>query len=240
MEKLVVGDHRFLRNDYPCEIEVGGIKYPTVEHAFQAVKLLDRKQQESIATSCLSDAMSIGRDRNNEIWDDWDDGRSLRVMEFLVRQKFFTSEELEDQLVETGGKPIEMQRPGDSYWGVGDDGDGENHLGQILMHVRDELQMLRGWKPPEKKEPQPGDWIRDLRYEDNALDDETFNALVELYEKCKSDVIPFISTLDQMDGIISDIRGLVEKIDATNAEDVDDETGDDDEEEDYDSDLTFG
>jgi len=233
MEKLVVGDHRFLRNDYPCKITVGQLTFSSVEHAFQAVKLLDPDLQQKIAdTSSVADAISIGRDRNNEIWDDWDRGRSLRVMEYLVRQKFFTDENLIEQLVETGDKSIEMQRPGDSYWGIGNDGNGENHLGHILMHIRDELQMLRGWKPPEKKEPEPGDWLRDLHYEDGELNDDVFNLLVELYEKCKE--IPesadnlAVSYL-RVDGIIPDIRELVEKIDEQHDDAEDSEDEDDDE-----------
>ena len=39
------GDYRFLSNFHPAEVEMDGIKYPSVEHAYQAAKSLDKDER---------------------------------------------------------------------------------------------------------------------------------------------------------------------------------------------------
>jgi hypothetical protein len=75
-------------------------------------------------------------------------------MEALVRQKFFSNDELRDKLIETDDEPIEMERRGDTFWGINpDDSDDEdsNQLGKIIMSIRAEAQYIYGWKSPEKE-----------------------------------------------------------------------------------------
>jgi predicted NAD-dependent protein-ADP-ribosyltransferase YbiA (DUF1768 family) len=69
---------------------------------------------------------------------DWNDVR-LAIMEDLVRQKFLTSS-MERLLLSTGdAELIEGNYWGDTFWGVCR-GVGENHLGKILMKIREELK----------------------------------------------------------------------------------------------------
>ena len=64
-------------------------------------------------------------------------------MKELVLQKFSTNAELKDFLLETGeAHLIEGNGWGDTFWGVSG-GKGENHLGKILMEVRQELQTAK-------------------------------------------------------------------------------------------------
>jgi predicted NAD-dependent protein-ADP-ribosyltransferase YbiA (DUF1768 family) len=58
----------------------------------------------------------------------------------LVRRKFKNSK-LREQLLATGGQELlEGNWWGDTWWGVDiDTGKGENHLGKILMQIRNEL-----------------------------------------------------------------------------------------------------
>ena len=62
-------------------------------------------------------------------------------MEEIVRAKFTQNEELKRLLLATGDKRLaEGNTWGDTFWGVDlRSGRGENHLGIILMRVREEL-----------------------------------------------------------------------------------------------------
>jgi len=72
------------------------------------------------------------------------------VMLALVRDKFARNAALGEALIATGERPIEEGNSwGDVYWGIARRavpargirvGDGENHLGRILMQVREELR----------------------------------------------------------------------------------------------------
>jgi ribA/ribD-fused uncharacterized protein len=137
----------FLRNDHSVKIIVAGMEYPSVEHAFQAAKTDDVDVKKQIANSSAREAKSIGR--TVVIPLSWDE-RRLAVMEALIRQKFFSDDTLRDKLVETGEEVLEMVRRGDGFWGVDQDGVGENNLGKILMKVRAEAQYIYGWIPVEK------------------------------------------------------------------------------------------
>ena len=132
------GIHRFLSNFYPSVIEYNGQYYPTVEHAYQAAKVLDGVAQAQIrAASTPRDARRLGRAYAAR--PDWDQIRAA-VMEDLVRLKFTQNESLAQQLLATGDAHLEEGNWwGDTFWGTVD-GFGENILGKILMKVRDELR----------------------------------------------------------------------------------------------------
>lgn len=42
------GDFAFLSNFFAAEVELDGMLYPTLEHAYQAAKTLDRSEREAI------------------------------------------------------------------------------------------------------------------------------------------------------------------------------------------------
>jgi N-glycosidase YbiA len=140
---LEVKDIDFLRNDHQVNIIVAGITYPSVEHAYQACKTndIDTKKQIAYEPSPRK-ARKIGREA--KLIDKWNE-KKLDIMEMLIRQKFFSDETLQDQLIETGSAPLQMVRDNDPFWGVDDQGKGDNHLGKILEKIRAEAQFIRGW-----------------------------------------------------------------------------------------------
>ncbi|PWC98035.1 NADAR family protein [Azospirillum sp. TSO5] len=131
------GQYRFLSNFEPVRISVGGITYPTVEHAYQATKTLDVAERRKIALlSSPGSAKKAGK------WllmrPDWDDVK-VPAMTFLVMEKFWSHNHLATALLATGdAELVEGNTWGDIFWGVCR-GEGENHLGRILMHVRDQM-----------------------------------------------------------------------------------------------------
>jgi len=142
------GPHRFLSNFWPVPhgIVFDNVIYPTVEHAYQAGKTLDPRQRRAILNaSTPGEAKQIGRrmEITQPDWEDW----KLFHMEALVRSKFLAGTKLGAQLLRTGGaKLVEANTWGDRFWGKCH-GTGKNHLGEILMEVRDDLRIqYTTWK----------------------------------------------------------------------------------------------
>lgn len=144
MNEIIIRGIDWLRNDYACSIIIAGITYPSVEHAYQAQKFTDLNIKNEIAnTPDVKTVRKIGR--SYSIRDNWDDVRST-VMETLLRQKFYNDQVLGERLARTGSNAIVMTEY-DHFWGIGDDGYGENKLGNLLQIVRSELQILYGIDP---------------------------------------------------------------------------------------------
>jgi len=131
------GPNRFLSNFYPAQVEFDGYLYPTVEHAFQAAKTLNPEVREEIRLAeTPSEAKKLGR--LLDLRPDWEEVK-LDVMHSLLFEKF-SIPFLRKRLLETGDRTlVEGNTWGDTYWGVHRT-QGENHLGRLLMQVREELR----------------------------------------------------------------------------------------------------
>lgn len=131
------GDHRFLSNFHPCLIEYDEVHYPSVEHAYQAAKTEDPKERDSILLALTpGQAKSLGR--MVKLRADWSEIK-LSVMEFLIQQKF-QEPTLRAKLMKTeDAELVEGNTWNDFYWGKCR-GQGANHLGRILMKVREEIR----------------------------------------------------------------------------------------------------
>jgi ribA/ribD-fused uncharacterized protein len=131
------GEYRFLSNFWPVKVEIEGIVYPSVEHAYVAMKTTDIELREKISTIVSPvDVKRFGRKIN--IRPDWDTIK-FGIMDILVNRKFFCNDDLKQKLINTFPKTlIEGNTWGDTYWGVCR-GVGENWLGRILMVTRDKL-----------------------------------------------------------------------------------------------------
>ncbi len=132
------GQYRFLSNFWPAEVQFEGLIYPTAEHAYQAAKTPDRAERQRIAAlPTPGDAKRAGAALPKR--PDWD-AKKLAVMELVVRDKFTRNPDLRAKLLATHhAQLIEGNTWNDQFWGVCN-GKGENHLGRILMKVRDELR----------------------------------------------------------------------------------------------------
>jgi predicted NAD-dependent protein-ADP-ribosyltransferase YbiA (DUF1768 family) len=138
MEKIIIGDVDWLRNDYGFVITIGEITYPTLEHAYQAAKTKDFTTKQEIANHSVSEARKIGRSLKQS--DDFD---RVAVMEALQRVKYNSLSEIGEKLAHTGISPIVMEGY-DEFWGTGRDGDGQNMMGKILQKIRSECQIIYG------------------------------------------------------------------------------------------------
>lgn len=121
-------------------IEMQGKWYRTVEHYFQAQKFENTEHSEKVRMVATAKvAANLGRSRDVPIRADWETVKD-EVMYQAVLTKFRTHEKIRDLLLSTGSETIVENAKGDFYWGCGQDGSGQNKLGQILMEVRDRLR----------------------------------------------------------------------------------------------------
>lgn len=125
------GEYFFLSNFYPSE------PYP-VEMLYQAAKTLDLEWKERILHSGSAGmAKRLGRKAPQR--PDWEEIK-LQTMEDLVTQKFFASPDLAKKLLATEDEELaEVNWWNDVFWGISN-GVGENHLGKILMKVREQFR----------------------------------------------------------------------------------------------------
>jgi ribA/ribD-fused uncharacterized protein len=135
------GPFRFLSNFWPVQIEHKGVLFCSVEHAYQAAKFDDEALILRIANTLKpGDAKRLGRLTPARVgWD----AQRLPTMETLLRKKFAkTHPELRVSLRLTeDALLVEGNFWHDTFWGVDQHtGEGENHLGKLLMKIRRDLQ----------------------------------------------------------------------------------------------------
>lgn len=138
------GDYDFLSNFSPVPVMLDGVRYPTVEHAYQAAKTLEPGEREKIRhASTPGLAKKMGR--RLEKRPDWADLK-VDIMRDLVRQKFEEQPDLKKRLLATGETElVEGNTWHDNFWGECrcarcESSPGQNWLGRILMEVRSHIK----------------------------------------------------------------------------------------------------
>lgn len=128
------GEYYFLSNFYPCQIKYKGMRYPSVENAYQAQKFTEEYHSIFVKIS-PEEAKLIGKIAPKNLNPEWENTK-LEIMYDLIKKKFTENKELSEALLKTDESIIiENNHWGDTYWGKCN-GVGENNLGEILMMVR--------------------------------------------------------------------------------------------------------
>lgn len=134
------GHYYFLSNFSESPFWAYGKRWPTVEHAFQAIKCKNRADFEAVhKAETPGVAKRLGR--RAELIDMWDYKRNGFMKHFL-EMKFLQNDDLLAQLLATGdAELIEGTTWHDNYWGnctceKCEDKPGQNHLGKMLMDIR--------------------------------------------------------------------------------------------------------
>lgn len=126
-------------NMYMASFEVGGVKYPSAEHYFQAKKFMDEGHQNKIIrASNATEAKQLGKSRRFAIRENWDSLR-IKVMKVAMWNKFTQNAKLKQALLDTGDHTLIEDNPSDHFWGIGD-GNGKNMTGELLMQLRTKLK----------------------------------------------------------------------------------------------------
>jgi len=149
------GEYRSFSNEAEYPIQINDVKYPSVEHYYQAQKAETFKDSEIkdkiMATPSAKAVKALGKKVKNFVKEIWDDQRDS-IMIRGVRAKFVQHPELQKKLLETESKQIGEADARNSYWGIGTSMDteksadpskwkGQNKMGKILMTLRDEFKL---------------------------------------------------------------------------------------------------
>ena len=164
------GEHYFLDNFFPCEVTYDGLTYHSSEAAFQAQKAPKEDRSKFAQLRKGAEAKKLGgkngpyamRQGSLEL-QAWNK-RSVSVMEEIVRAKFEQNPDLAEKLLATGDlRLIEGNNHDDNLYGIqlkrvpgtrkklltdedgcyildSEENEQNNHLGKILMKVREELK----------------------------------------------------------------------------------------------------
>jgi len=129
--------YAFLSNFYPVPVVYDGLLYQCSEGAYQAAKSMDL--MERIKFVSLNGWKSKKLGKSIKLRDDWDKVR-IGIMCTIVLDKFERNPNLREMLINTSSSTlVEYNYWHDTFWGVCD-GIGANHLGIILMEVRELLK----------------------------------------------------------------------------------------------------
>ncbi|MCM0590580.1 MAG: NADAR family protein [Gloeotrichia echinulata DVL01] len=132
-------------NFSPHGIEIQGTYWSTVEHYYQAQKFVGTKDAVIIpvihAAQTSEEAAALGRCNSRKVRSDWEVVKT-QVMRETVLKKFLTHADIREILLTTGNEILVENSPNDYFWGCGMNKTGENHLGKILMDVREEILKL--------------------------------------------------------------------------------------------------
>ena len=130
------GEYDFLNNRHKCSFVWQGIRYNNAESAFQASKHTDEADRKVISRMSTDKAVM-------KSWDcipspEWEECK-LDIMESILFAKFDQNPNLKKRLTETNDCIlINDNNKHETYWGVDlYSWNGENHLGKILMTIRD-------------------------------------------------------------------------------------------------------
>lgn len=132
--------YEWLSNFYPCSVIFRGKQYAAVEYAYMSAKSDDAAWKKR----CLEATDRPGKikkmSRQLELVENWEAIRLEVMRECLVSK--FSQEPYRTWLLETGDAFIrEGNNWGDTFWGVDQDtGEGENHLGKLIMEIREALR----------------------------------------------------------------------------------------------------
>ncbi len=122
-------------------ITLDGHQWPTTEHYFQAQKAPYNSPTYLNIKGASTPRGAFNLVKGMQLPQNWHQQVKFDAMLKALRAKFTQNQQLKNQLINTGNTIlVENAGANDAEWGAGANGDGKNHLGRMLMHVRYELQ----------------------------------------------------------------------------------------------------
>lgn len=126
-------------------IEIDGVVYPTLEHAYQCARYTDPNIIEEIRTahSPVKAWEISAKYKQFQIPEFKTEEHKLVTMKRLMRLKAEQHEDVRKALEDSGDlnivKHIVSGPPADGFWDDGEDGKGLNHIGKMWMEIRGEI-----------------------------------------------------------------------------------------------------
>jgi ribA/ribD-fused uncharacterized protein len=134
------GQYRFLSNFYILSegVTFEDLVYPSTEHAYQAAKWPHNQRLQFLDVTAAK-SKHLGKAAPNFNAKRWNKHK-VELMRTLVFQKFERNLVLRKKLLAMEGYTLDERNSwNDRFWGTDETGTGENHLGLILMNVRDKF-----------------------------------------------------------------------------------------------------
>jgi ribA/ribD-fused uncharacterized protein len=139
-------EYRFLSNFDPTPVVYMGFEFKTAEHLYNAMKT-DSLPEALYVMDAPTPGQAKNRGRSVTLRANWQSTERFSAMRATLGAKFIGNRELAQKLVATGDAPLtEANKWHDQTWGDCYCGqprcaeDGENHLGKMLMELRDDLR----------------------------------------------------------------------------------------------------
>lgn len=130
----------WLSNFSDSPIIVDDETFPTVEHFYQASKFVNDDIRLVIQrASYPQEAKALAKLNKHKRLANWASQKEA-VMYRGLQAKFGQNPVLQERLLNTGMRRLVERSPTDSYWGDGEDGQGQNRLGELLMKLREEFR----------------------------------------------------------------------------------------------------
>ncbi len=135
----------FYKQNNLIELKIFNVSifFNSIEPAFQSLKLFHLEENKNelelitlfkfFSTLQNGDAKKEGNKLNINL-KSWED-KKLFYMEELIKRKF-KNQNLKEKLLNTKEAMLVEYNTGSNYWGVNSKMIGENHLGRIIMSVR--------------------------------------------------------------------------------------------------------
>lgn len=129
-----------LSNFSSFEVEINGARAPTVEHAYHVLKFEDPTIQHFILDArSAHDAFKYAQALKEFVRPDWNDVK-VEFMKELLITKVEQHPYVYKKLMETGDRELVEDSWRDSFWGWGEDHNGQNQLGKLWMEIRTSLR----------------------------------------------------------------------------------------------------
>jgi predicted NAD-dependent protein-ADP-ribosyltransferase YbiA (DUF1768 family) len=229
-----VHENHWMKNEYRCDVNVFGFLFPSVEHAYQAMKTKDIDVWEKIAEANIHEAREIGKSLT--LPDGWDDNRKA-VMLQLTRVKYNSSADLAEKLSNVT-LPIVMEGY-DDFWGGS-----QNVMGEVLTEIRNEIVSSHLLKENLVK-----DYLLEYGHDSEFATacQKLFDAAEKLhdyiYEEEVEDYFNNIDVVENLSDSLDEVAGLVDPDydgcdDNCDCDEDEDEEGEDYEDEDEDEGFT--
>ncbi|OEH75205.1 RNA recognition motif-containing [Cyclospora cayetanensis] len=129
------GEFKFLSLDYPALIFFQGRFFPSARHALLAAKH-PKSVEELAPIEDMKELKQVAKTKEED--PDWPRYR-LKWMELIQRDKFRRNADLREKLRQTGGRDLVWLNTGDAFFGQTGLNRGQNHLGRILMEIRQNI-----------------------------------------------------------------------------------------------------
>ena len=132
-----------LDNFSPFGLIMNDLYFPTSEHAFQYLKFIDTNKElaEKIRTTLSPDeARNLAHENKRYRSSNWSNLK-YNKMEEVLKLKVCQNPKVKEVLLNTNNLMIaECCIDEDTDWGIDSNNQGDNHLGNIWMNIREKLQ----------------------------------------------------------------------------------------------------